>query len=725
MSKRSTLLLQHVQAESVLISDLMKITIPLVLSILSAALGGFMSACSHLPPPPVAAEKPVNLEKHGDLRVDPYFWLKERENPEVIRYLEAENEYFEKAMGPVKGLREKLFQEFRSRLKEDDSSVPFRDGEFFYYARFETGKEYPIYARKKGKLDAPEEILLDVNEMAKGQNYFSVGFPKPSPDHSKILYAIDNVGRRFYSLNVMDLKTRKAVGEPIKDTTGNAQWANDNRTIFYSKQDPETLRSQWVYKHKLGEKKDSLVFEEKDEQFSVGVGKSRTDKYLLLESGASLSSEYRFLDADKPDGEFQVFLPREKEHEYSIDDGVDGFYIRTNWKAKNFRLMKAPRRAANKSEWVDVIPHRDHVYLDGFDVFKNHLVVQERRDGLTGLRVIDRKTGASENIQFPDPTYVVGVSTNAMYDLDYLRYEYESLNRPSTIYDFYFATKKSEVRKVQPTPNLDPTQYVSERVWATARDGQRVPISLVYKKGFQKNGKAPMLQYAYGSYGYSMEPWFGTTYMSLLDRGFVYAIAHIRGGSEMGRFWYEDGKFFKKKNTFTDFIDVTEHLVKQGYCDPKRVYGQGASAGGLLMGAVYNMRPDLYRGLHAGVPFVDVVTTMLDDSIPLTTGEYDEWGNPNKKDYYEYMKSYSPYDNVEKKPYTNLLVTSGLHDSQVQYWEPTKWVAKLRKSATNDPMILLKTEMKAGHGGKSGRFEQLHETADEYAFFLMLDGQKD
>ncbi len=683
-----------------------------------------MSACSHLPAPPLAAEKPHKLEKHGDLRVDPYFWLKERENPEVIKYLEAENSYFEKAMEPVKELKETLFQEFRSRLKEDDSTVPFRDGDFYYYARYETGKEYPIYARKKGKLDGAEEVLLDVNELAVGHKYFSASFPQPSSDHSKILYGVDIVGRRFYSLYVKDLKTGKLIGAPIENTTGNAEWSNDNKTFFYAKQHPETLRSQWIYKHKLGERADTLIYEEKDEMFFVGVDKTRTEKFLFIQSQASLSTEIQYLDADNPDGAFSVFLPREKDHEYSVDDGGDAFYVTTNWQAKNFRLMKAPQRSAKKSEWVDVIPHRDHVYLDGVDVFKDHIVLQERRDGLRNLRVIDRKSGASENIQFPDPTYVVGISTNAMYDLDYVRYEYESLNRPETIYDYFYSTKKSEVRKLRPTPNLDPAQYVSERQWATARDGTRVPISLVYKKGFVKNGKAPLLQYAYGSYGYSMEPWFGTTYMSLLDRGFVYAIAHIRGGSEMGRHWYENGKFFHKKNTFMDFIDVTEHLIKQGYCDPKRVYAQGGSAGGLLMGAITNMRPDLYRGVHAAVPFVDVVTTMLDDTIPLTTFEYDEWGNPNQKEYYEYMKSYSPYDNVAAKAYPNILVTSGLHDSQVQYWEPTKWVAKLRKFADNDPMILLKTEMKAGHGGASGRFEKLKEAAEEYAFFLLLEGVK-
>lgn len=671
----------------------------------------------------MAEERPTKLEKHGDVRVDPYFWMKDREDPAVVRYLEEENAYFEKVMEPVKGLREQLFQEFRSRMKEDDASVPFRDGPYYYYARFETGKEYPIYARKKS-LDAPEEVLLDVNEMAKGHKFFQVGFPNPSPDHTKIVYAVDTVGRRFFHLYVKNL-VNGAVSDPIENTTGNVEWANDGTTLFYSKQHPETLRSQWIYRHKLGAKNDELVFEEKDETFYVAVSKSRTEKFLFINSQASLSTEVQFLDASQPDGAFQVVLPREKEHEYSVEDGEDGFYVTTNWRAKNFRLMKAPRRTATKDEWTEVIPHRTDVYLDGVDVFKHYIVAQERREGLRALRVIDRKDGSSRNIQFPDPTYVVDPGANAMYELPYFRYEYESLNRPKTTFDYFYATEKSEVRKVRPTPNLDPSQYVSERLWATARDGVKIPISLVYKKGFEKNRKAPLLQYAYGSYGYSMEPWFGITYMSLLDRGFVYAIAHVRGGSEMGRHWYENGKFFHKKNTFTDFIDATEHLIAEGYCDPQHVYAQGGSAGGLLMGAIANMRPDLYRGIHAAVPFVDVVTTMLDDTIPLTTFEYDEWGNPNKKDYYEYMKSYSPYDNVREQAYPNILVTSGFHDSQVQYWEPTKWVAKLRKMKTNDALILLKTEMKAGHGGASGRFEQLRETADEYAFFLLLEDKSE
>jgi oligopeptidase B len=682
-----------------------------------------MTACSHLPKPPQAAEHPHEVQGGGDVRQDPYYWMKDRENPKVIQYLNDENAYLEEALKPVKSLREKLYTEIRGRIKEDDSSVPFRLGPYYYYSRYEQGKEYPIYVRKKDSLTAPEEILLDVNDLAKGESYMAVPFPQPSPDHTKLLYAADNQGRRFYHLYVKDLKTGKLVGQAIKNTTGDAVWAEDNHTIFYAKQHPETLRSQWVYRHELDKKKDDLVFEEKDETFSLSLGKSRTRDFLFIVSGSTLSTEWRYLDAKKPQGKFEIFLPRERDHEYAIEDGGDAFYIVTNWKAKNFRLMKAPRHATVKEKWAEVIPHRADVLLEDVDFFKTHFARSERRDGLSRIVVVDRQTGTEHEIKFPDPTYVVSGGRNLEYGADFFRYNYESPNRPDTVFDFDFHQQTSAIRKQRETPNLDPTQYVSERLWAPARDGTKIPVSIVYKKGFQKNGKAPLYQYGYGSYGLTMEPEFGVDYFSLLDRGFVYAIAHIRGGSEMGRYWYEDGKLLKKKNTFTDFIDVTEFLVKQGYADPKRVYIEGGSAGGLLMGAVTNMRPDLYKGVHAAVPFVDVLTTMLDESIPLTTGEYDEWGDPRKPEYYKYMKEYSPYDNVTAKAYPNILISSGLHDSQVQYWEPTKWAAKLRKLNTSGSLILLHTEMDAGHSGASGRFESIKDTALTYAFFLYLDGQ--
>lgn len=670
--------------------------------------------------PPIAEEKPVPLTAHGETRIDPYFWMKERKNPKVIQYLKAENKYANEVLSPVKKLREGLYKELRGRIKENDSTVPFELDGYFYYTRFEKGKEYPIYARRKG--EGKEEILLNVNQLAKGHKYYSVSFPHISPDQTKIIYAADDQGRLFYTLHVKDLKTGRFIGKGVPNTTGDVEWAEDSRTFFYGKQHPETLRSQWIYRRELGKEKDELVYEEKDETFSVGLDKSRTSDFIFIVSGATLSTEWRYLDAKNPKGKFEIFLPREKDHEYGLDDGGDAFYVVTNWKAKNFRLMKAPRHASKKEEWMEVIPNRADVFLESADFFRSHYVLTERFNGLRRLTVTDRATNNSHEIQFPDPAFVVDLGRNEMFNLPYLRYNYESLNRPDSVYDYDFAQKTSLLRKRRETPNLDPDQYISERIWAKARDGTKIPVSLVYKKGLKKDGKAPLFQTGYGSYGLSSEPEFGIEYFSLLDRGFVYAIAHVRGGSEMGRLWYENGKLLHKMNTFTDFIDVTEALVKEGYADPKHLYAQGGSAGGLLMGAVMNLRPDLYRGIHAEVPFVDVLTTMLDSTIPLTAGEYDEWGDPRKPAFYNYMKKYSPYDNVAAKAYPNVLITSGLHDSQVQYWEPTKWAAKLRKLKTNDSFVLLHTEMDAGHNGASGRFEQLKDTALSYAFFLMLEG---
>jgi len=666
------------------------------------------------------------MEIHGLQRNDPWFWMKERENPELLKHLSNENEYVEKVLAPMKDTREKILGELRARIKEDDSTYPFVLHGYHYYKRFEPKKEYPIYARRKGSRSATEEILLDVNVLAAGKEYTSVPFPEISPDSSKIIYAADFTGRRFYDLYVKDLKTGKLIGKPIEKTTGNAEWANDNKTIFYAKQHPETLRSQWIYRHELGSAApDFLVYEEKEDTFGVQVQKSRTDSFLFLASYSTLSNEWRIIDANRPLEAPVVFLPREKEHEYSIEDGGDGFYVATNWKAKNFRLMKAPHRASKKEEWTVVVPHRSDVLLEGVTFFKTHYVLSERVKGQTMLTVVTRASGKSSPIPFPDPVFVASVDTNPEYDAPFLRYRYESLSRPATVFDYSFMTEKSEQRKQQEVPTFDASLYESDRVWATARDGTAVPISLVYRKGFEKNAKAPMLIYGYGSYGSSMEPWFQRDIVSLLDRGFVYAMAHIRGGSEMGRHWYDNGKVMHKMNTFTDFIDCTEHLIKLRYADPKRIYAEGASAGGLLMGAVANMRPDLYRGINAGVPFVDVLTTMLDDSIPLTTGEYDEWGDPRKAENYKYIAQYSPYDNVKAQDYPHFLITSGLHDSQVQYWEPTKWAAKLRKLKTNGNLVLLFTEMDAGHGGASGRFEALKQTALEYSFYLMLDGQRE
>lgn len=681
------------------------------------------SSCATVPPQP--AEKPHQLEAHGHKRNDPWFWMKDRENPDVIAHLNRENEYLEKVLEPVKELREKVLGELKARVKQDDETYPFHLRGFHYYKRFEPGKEYPIYARRKGSPTAPEEILLDVNQLAVGKEYTSVPFPEVSPDNTKLIYAADFQGRRFYDLYVMDIATKKLIGKPIEKTTGNAEWANDSQTFFYVKQHPDTLRSQWVFRAEVGGDKGEMIFEEKDETFGVAVSRSRTDDFLFLASYSTLSNEWRFLDANRPKGEFEVFAAREKKHEYSLEDGGDAFYVVTNWNAKNFRLMRAPRAATPKEKWVEVVKHRKDVLLEDATFFRSHYVLSERKDGQTVLSVTDRKTKRTAPIAFPDPVFVASVETNPEFDVGFLRYRYESLNRPHSIYDYDFRTAKSTLRKQQEVPTFDASLYESERVWATARDGVKVPVSLVYRKGFRKDGSNPMLVYGYGSYGASMEPWFQRDIVSLLDRGFVYAMAHIRGGSEMGRHWYDDGKLLKKMNTFTDFIDVTEHLLKERYADPKRVYAEGASAGGLLMGAIVNLRPDLYRGINAGVPFVDVLTTMLDDSIPLTTSEYDEWGDPRKKEYYDYMAAYSPYDNVKAQAYPHILITSGLHDSQVQYWEPTKWAAKLRKLRQGDSLVLLFTEMDAGHGGASGRFEALKQTALEYSFYLLLDGHKE
>lgn len=682
--------------------------------------GGTMNACASFPPGPVAPERSHTMEAHGEKRNDPYFWMKERENPEVVSYIQSENSYADQILAGMAAEKETLFQEMRSRMKEDESSYPSKDGAYLYFQRFETGKEYPIYARRKNAPNAAEEILLDVNELARGHEYFHVPFPEWSPDHTKIVYAADSQGRRFYDLHVVDLATGRPL-ETIPNTTGDVAWANDSATFFYLKQHPDTLRSQYAFRHKLGERRDKLIFEEKDETFGLDLIRARTGAVLFLASSATLSSEWRYLDANKPDGKFRIFLARERNHEYTLDDGGEAFYVTTNWQAQNFRLMKAPRQAGPKSKWQEVIPNRADILLENAEFFRGFYAVHERKGGLTRLRIVNRKDNSSRDVSVPDPAYVISGAPNLEYDTQQYRYLYESMVCPETVYDYDLASSESLLRKKKATPNLDVSQYVSERRWATARDGVQVPISIVYKKTTARDGRAPLYQYAYGSYGSSMEPYFDANVFSLLDRGFVYAVAHVRGGSEMGRHWYDDGKLLKKRNTFTDFIDATEFLVQQAYADPRRVFAEGESAGGLLMGAILNFRPDLYRGVHAGVPFVDVLTTMLDESIPLTTGEYDEWGDPRRAEYYQYMRTYSPYDNVEPKAYPTIFITSGLHDSQVQYWEPTKWAAKLRKLSTSGLPILLRTEMEAGHGGSSGRFEQLKETAEEYAFFLWAD----
>ncbi|WP_343303420.1 S9 family peptidase [Chitinophaga niabensis] len=675
--------------------------------------------------PPTVEKIKKELTANGDTRIDYYYWLNERENPKVIAYLTAENKYLDTMLSPVKGFREKLYEEMKGRIKEKDESVPYFENGYLYYTRFEEGQDYPIHCRKKGSGSAPEEVMLNVNDMAKGHEFFNVAGLNVSPDNKLLAYGVDTVSRRKYTLYVKNLETGELLKDVISETTGGSTWANDNKTLFYTRKNPTTLRSERIVKHLLGTAAaaDMEVYFEKDETYNTYVYKTKSKKYIVIGSGSTLSSEYRILDADKPGGAFNVFHPREKDMLYDIDHRGDKFFIVTNWEAKNFRLMESPLDKTSKENWKEVIPHRSDVLLQGLDLFTDHMVLSERRNGLSQLRIINTTTKQEHYLDFGEPAYVAYSGTNPEMDSKILRYGYTSLTTPSSTFDYNMDTKEKELKKQQEViGGYDPKNYVTERLMAKATDGTMVPISLVYKKGFEKNGQKPLLLYGYGSYGNSIEPTFSSNRISLLDRGFCYAIAHIRGGQEMGRYWYEDGKMFKKKNTFTDFIDCAEYLIAQKFTSKEHLYAMGGSAGGLLMGAVVNMRPDLWHGIVAAVPFVDVVTTMLDESIPLTTGEFDEWGNPKNKASYDYMKSYSPYDNVEKKAYPNMLVTTGLHDSQVQYFEPAKWVAKLRELKTDNNLLLMETNMEAGHGGASGRFKAIKDVALQYAFLLHLEG---
>ena len=676
---------------------------------------------------PVAEKKATHLEKHDDVRIDNYFWLNDKENPEVIEYLKKENEYNEKMMGHTTDFQNNLFEEMKSRIKEDDSSVPYKLNGYWYITRYETGKDYPIYARKKGSLDAKEEILFDCNEEAQGHSYFKMVGLNVSPDNTLIAFGVDTLSRRKYTIRIKNLITGEIYPEIIETTTGGSTWASDSKTLFYTKKDEETLRSHKIYRHILStdSSKDIEVYHESDDTFNTFVYKTKSKQYLVIGSSSTLTSEYHILKADDPTGDFKVFQERIRGLEYGIAHYDGNFYVLTNADdAKNFKLMKVSEENTSKKYWKDLIPHRKDVLLEDVDIFKEYLVISERHNGLNKIN-IKRWDGKEDYyLPFDNETYTAYVSTNVDFDTKTLRYAYNSLTTPNSVIDFDMESKEKHVKKEQEVlgGKFDKANYVSERVWAAAKDGTRVPISLVYKKGIKKDGSNPLLQYAYGSYGSTIDPYFSTVRLSLLDRGFIYAIAHIRGGEYLGRSWYEDGKLFKKKNTFTDFIDCSRFLIDEGYTSSKHLYAMGGSAGGLLMGAIVNMTPELYNGVVAAVPFVDVVTTMLDDTIPLTTGEYDEWGNPNEKEYYEYMKSYSPYDNVVAQNYPNMLVTTGLHDSQVQYWEPAKWVAKLRELKTDKNLLLLHTNMEAGHGGASGRFEALKEVAEEYAFLLDLEG---
>ena len=678
---------------------------------------------------PVAAIKPHTLEKHNDIRIDNYYWLNNRENPEVIDYLNKENAYYNEMTADTKDFQKSLFEEMKSRIKEDDQSVPYLYNGYFYITRFEKGQDYPIYSRKKENLEAKEEIMFNCNEMAKGHSYFQLTGLSVSPDNKYATFAVDLVSRRIYTIQIKNLETGEILLDKIENADGGSTWANDNKTIFYTHQDAKTLRSDKIYKHKLGSdaSNDVLVFHEKDDTFNTSIYKEKSKKYLVIGSGSTLTSEYQILNAETPDEDFKIFQPRVRGLEYSISHFGDSFYVMTNKdKATNFKLMKTPENATLKENWKDIIAHRENVLLEDIEIFKDYLVVEQRENGLTKLRIMPWSGKDEYYLPFNSETYSAFTSTNVDFDTDVLRYGYQSLTTPSSVIDFNMKTKTKEVKKEQQVlgGKFDKNNYEEKRVWATAKDGTKVPISLIYKVGMKLNGKNPLLQYAYGSYGYSMDCTFSSSRLSLLDRGFIFAIAHIRGGEDLGRPWYENGKLLKKKNTFTDFVDCSKFLIAERYTSANHLYAEGGSAGGLLMGAVVNMAAELYNGVIAQVPFVDVITTMLDDTIPLTTGEYDEWGNPNEKESYDYMKSYSPYDNVLAQKYPNMLITTGLHDSQVQYWEPAKWVAKLRVLKTNNNLLFLHTNMDAGHGGASGRFEALKEVAKEFSFLLDLEGIK-
>ena len=688
---------------------------------------------------PIAEKKPKKLVKHGDVRVDNYFWMrlsdeqklapvKDAHTQKVINYLEAENDYHDKITAYNKNFEEELFLEMKGRIKEDDATVPYKDNGYFYITRYEKEKQYPIYSRKKEHLEAEEQIMFDVNQMSKGYEYYKLGGLNISPNNKLAVFATDTVSRRQYFLRIKNLETGEIYKDIIDNTTGGSVWANDNKTIFYTKKNPVTLRSEKIYRHVLGTptSEDVEVYHEKDETFGTYVTISKSKKYIIIGSYSTTSTEAQFLEADNPTGEFKILQPRVKDLEYNVEHYKENFYLLTNKdKATNFKLMKTPVTKTTLENWIDVIPHREDTLLEDFSIFKEYLVLEERSNGLNKVRIKRWDNKEDYYLPFNEDTYSVGVYGNPEFDTDIIRYSYNSFTTPSSIIDFNMNDKTKDIKKEQEVlgGKFKKENYISKRVWAPARDGKKVAISLVYHKDTQLNENTPLLQYAYGSYGYTIPDSFSTTRLSLLDRGFVYALAHIRGSEYLGRNWYEDGKMLNKKNTFTDFIDCSKYLIVNKYTSSKHLYAMGGSAGGLLMGAIINMNPELYNGIIAAVPFVDVISTMLDDSIPLTTGEYDEWGNPNDKDFYDYIKSYSPYDQVDSKAYPNMLVTTGFHDSQVQYWEPAKWVAKLRELKTDDNLLLLRTNMGAGHGGASGRFEALKETAKDYTFILALENK--
>jgi oligopeptidase B len=688
---------------------------------------------------PLAEKQPTTLKMHNDVRIDNYFWMRlsdeqklaaqqDAQTKKVIDYLEEENSYHDKITAFSTNFEKQLFEEMKGRIKEDDSSVPYEDNGYFYSTRFEIGMQYPIYSRQKGNLKAVEKIMFNVNEMAKDFDYFQLGGLSISNDNKLAVFATDTISRRQYFLRIKNLETGEIYKDVIENTTGGSVWANDNKTIFYAKKDPNTLRSEKIYRHVLGTsaEQDVEVFHEVDETFGTYVTKSKSDKYIIIGSYSTVSTEAQFLDANNPTGNFTMLQARERDLEYSVSHFEDDFYLLTNKDgATNFKLMKTSVSSTAKENWTDVIPHREDTLLEDFSIFKEYLVLEERNNGLNKVRIKRWDEKDDYYLPFNEETYSVGVYSNPDFDTQVIRYSYNSMTTPASVIDFNMNTQAKEIKKEQEVlgGKFNKENYISKRIWAPARDGKKVAISLVYHKDTKLDENTALLQYAYGSYGYTIPDGFSTTRLSLLDRGFVYALAHIRGSEYLGRNWYEDGKMLHKKNTFNDFIDCSKYLIDQKYTSEKHLYAMGGSAGGLLMGAIVNMNPELYNGIIAAVPFVDVISTMIDDSIPLTTGEYDEWGNPNDKEYYNYIKSYSPYDQVKAKSYPNMLVTTGYHDSQVQYWEPAKWVAKLRELKTDTNVLLLRTNMEAGHGGASGRFDALKETAKDYTFLLALENK--
>ena len=676
--------------------------------------------------PPVADKIPVSFKKFNDIRIDDYYWLKERENPEVIDYLERENDYYEKMTSHTLDLQNKLFKEIKDKIKEDDESVPYFLNGYWYKTKYKEGLDYPVYTRFKDSLNNKEEILFDCNELAKKHDYFNLSNFQISPDNKIVAFSTDVVSRRLYSVQFKNLETGKVYSDKIINSSGSFAWANDNSTLFYTSRDVNTLRNDKIFKHVLNTdyKNDELVYFEKDETFYTNVSKSKSKKFIIISSFSTLTSEFQFLPADNINESFKLFNKRKRGVEYSINHYDDHFYIITNKdKAYNYKLMKTKISETSSENWTDVVEHRENVLIEGIDIFKDHLVVSERVDGLNRINI--KKWDDSENyfLNFDNETFSSNTTTNLDFNSKKLNYAYNSLNEPYSVIEFDMITKEKTILKQHKVldKNFSKDNYVTERIWADSQDGNQIPISLIYKKGIKRDGSNPLLIYGYGSYGNTIDPSFSISRLSLLDRGFIYAISHVRGSEYLGRDWYENGKLLNKKNSFNDFVDSTKFLISEGYTSPEHCYAYGGSAGGLLMGAVINMAPELYNGVIAAVPFVDVITTMLDETIPLTTSEYDEWGNPNQKEYYEYMMSYSPYDNVSKLKYPNLLVTTGLHDSQVQYWEPAKWVAKLRDYKQDQNYLFLNTNMETGHGGSSGRFEAIKDLAKEYAFLFDLE----